>query len=289
MRHLSLVPFLLVTSACLSTDAASIASSEELAAPIVAAERSFAERHKAVPLKQAFQEYAAADGVAIRPDGVRNVQEDLAAWPDNDDKGSIGWWPKYAGAARSGDLGFTTGPATYPGGTAGGYFTIWKKQPDGGWKWVIDQGQGQNGNPPFSPPDAPVQIVPLSDVTPMDPAAAWKALLAVDTELGKAMAEDVRALATRLAPDAYLMGFGKAPATNAEAADRILSGRPTRIAMKPEGGGVSAAGDFGWTYGYGDWTDDKGKAKKGSYLRAWQRRSGGWRIVADNLNPFGRN
>lgn len=54
------------------------------------------------------------------------------------------WRPEYGTVARSGDLGFTTGPVTRRGapqagpGQSGRYFTIWRRQPDGSWRYVID-------------------------------------------------------------------------------------------------------------------------------------------------------
>ena len=58
----------------------------------------------------------------------------------------LDWWPNFAGVARSGDLGFTTGPATINGGKPGiFYFTVWARQPDGGWKWVFDGGVDADG------------------------------------------------------------------------------------------------------------------------------------------------
>ena len=54
------------------------------------------------------------------------------------------WRPEHGTVARSGDLGFTTGPVTPRGekppgaGQAGRYFTVWRRQPDGTWRYVID-------------------------------------------------------------------------------------------------------------------------------------------------------
>jgi ketosteroid isomerase-like protein len=58
------------------------------------------------------------------------------------------WTPLYAGAGRSGDLGFTVGEsvATFPDETGatvvsrGKYLTIWQKQADGSYKYFIDGG-----------------------------------------------------------------------------------------------------------------------------------------------------
>lgn len=281
----SLVPLCLVLTAACATAPRPV-DSAAAAAPVIEAERAFAARHQSVSVKQAFLEYSADHGVAIRPRGVVNVKQDLAGWPDNNNAGEIVWWPMFAGIASSGDLGFTTGPAIYGGKMYGGYFTIWEKQPDGSWKWLIDQGTGQTTVPPPSKQGDPVVVVPVSQVAPMDSATAKAELLALDASLGAAMAQDTNALAARLAPDAYLLGMSQ-HAMHGPAITAGLAQRPAQAAFKTEGGGVSAAGDFGWTYGTATWAEN-GTQKRGAYMRAWQRRSSGWVIVADNLNPFGR-
>jgi len=57
------------------------------------------------------------------------------------------WKPRKADIAASGDLGYTWGDWMFrpkhakAGDTAyGNYFTIWKRQGDGSWKWVLDGG-----------------------------------------------------------------------------------------------------------------------------------------------------
>lgn len=276
----------LLTAACVSAPPTKPVDSEEAVAPVIAAERAFAARHQQVSVKQAFQEFSADEGVAVRPDGVKNVKEDLARWPEREDAGFIQWWPAFAGVARSGEFGFTTGPASYGGGKSfSNYFTLWKKQPDGSWKWVIDQGTGQTEVAPVHPRGERVTVVPVSVVEPMEPGAAWKELLALDTALGAAMGADASALAARLAPDVRMLGFGQPPASGAVAIQAVLASRPSRITMKPEGGGVSAAGDLGWTYGYASW-EEGGAPRRGPYLRAWQRRPIGWVILVDNLTAF---
>lgn len=55
----------------------------------------------------------------------------------------ITWAPFEAHAAASGDLGYTMGNWKYvdPDTTMYGfYYTIWKKQADGNWKWSVDGG-----------------------------------------------------------------------------------------------------------------------------------------------------
>src|SRR5215510_512600 len=77
--------------------------------------------------------------------GPRSVAEFFRAQPPGT---SLTWRPVYASVAGSRDLGFTIGEAIRtmrgPSGAAfqrfGKYLTIWQKQTDGTWKFVVDGG-----------------------------------------------------------------------------------------------------------------------------------------------------
>jgi ketosteroid isomerase-like protein len=245
------------------------------AEPVIAAERAFAARHQQVSVKQAFTEYAAPDGVMVTAGGVRNALDFIGEWPDADDKGHIVWWPSVAGIARSGELGFTMGPASYGGGRAyTNYFTVWKKQPDGSWKWLIDMGTRKGVKPAGGPGD-PVAVAPIPAAAPKSDDRAWTEIEVLD---------EATPNAARYAPDAQAIGWEAAPLVGAEAIMASWSARPA-IATKTEGGGVSKAGDLGWSYGFANWTED-GKPKRGPYMRVWQRRSKGWVILVENIHAF---
>lgn len=56
---------------------------------------------------------------------------------------AITWAPFEAKAAASGELGYTMGNWKYADADTtmyGFYYTIWKKQADGSWKWSVDGG-----------------------------------------------------------------------------------------------------------------------------------------------------
>jgi ketosteroid isomerase-like protein len=80
--------------------------------------------------------------LVIGPAAVREFEEARGAGT------SLTWRPVDALAAESGDLGFTIGEyiatGRSPSGAAvqrfGKYLTVWQRQPDGGWKFVIDGG-----------------------------------------------------------------------------------------------------------------------------------------------------
>lgn len=274
MRRLQpLLAALLAVAACAAP--APPVDSRAAAEPVIAAERAFAARHQQVSVKQAFSEYAASDGVMLTPGGVRNALEYIAEWPDADDKGHIVWWPAVAGIARSGELGFTMGPASYGGGRAyTNYFTVWKKQPDGTWKWVIDMGTRKGVKPDGAPGD-PVTVVPVSTATPLRADPSWTELKVLD-----GAAPNV----ARFAPDAQAIGWEDAPLVGAETIAASWAGRPA-IATRTEGGGVSQAGDLAWTYGFATWTEE-GKEKRGPYMRVWQRQPQGWLILVENIHAF---
>ena len=64
-------------------------------------------------------------------------------WKDKPDTKEISWEPYKAEAATSGDLGYTLGNwklVSKDTTLYGNYYTIWKKQPDGKWKFIVDGG-----------------------------------------------------------------------------------------------------------------------------------------------------
>lgn len=73
-------------------------------------------------------------------------------WAGKTETKDISWAPFKAEAAQSGDLGYTIGNWKYVTKDStyfGNYYTIWKKQSDGQWKFVVD---GGNNTP--SPPNS---------------------------------------------------------------------------------------------------------------------------------------
>jgi ketosteroid isomerase-like protein len=67
----------------------------------------------------------------------------IKSWSEKPDFKNLSWEPYKAEAAGSGDLGYSLGnwkmvtdDTTY----YGNYYTIWKKQADGKWKFVVDGG-----------------------------------------------------------------------------------------------------------------------------------------------------
>ena len=64
-------------------------------------------------------------------------------WGDKPDTKDISWEPYKAEAAKSGDWGYSLGNWKFVSKDTvlyGNYYTVWKKMPDGNWKFTVDGG-----------------------------------------------------------------------------------------------------------------------------------------------------
>ncbi len=247
---------------------------------VVKAEQAFDAYTALHGFTHGFHEWSAEDGVSIGPKGPRPIHKILsdaiAKDPSERDAPSkLRWWPLRAAASQSGDLGWDLGGWKNGDDPNGGwYFTIWAKQTDGSWRWMVDTGAGK----------APLTQVPVAAALTTDAVSTPKSgtatadIEAADTALDGALVQaSPAAYLKALAADAIMGSADGVPAMDADA-------RTTAVAKRPAGAWqrdfikVSAAGDLGYTYGHaGD---------QGTYLRVW-RNDGktGWHIVADMFQP----
>lgn len=247
---------------------------------VVKAEQAFDAYTAVHGFTHGFHEWSAEDGVSIGPKGVRPIHkllsDAIAKDPSESDAPSkLRWWPLRAAASISGDLGWDLGGwKTGDDPNGGWYFTVWAKQGDGNWRWMVDTGAGK----------ASLTEVPAAGAVTTDPVSTAKSqtatadIEAADTALDTALASpSPAAYVQALADDAIMGGSDGIPATTAGA-------RKTAIAKRPAGTWqrdfikVSAAGDLGYTYGHaGD---------QGTYLRVWRNDGkAGWHITADIFQP----
>jgi ketosteroid isomerase-like protein len=98
----------------------------------------------------AFAAFVAPQGVVFSGSELVIGTDAVRALYDEQQRagGTLNWRPVYADAVESGDLGWTIGEYVFTGRGANGsvvqrfgkYLTIWKKQPDGEWRFVVDGG-----------------------------------------------------------------------------------------------------------------------------------------------------
>jgi hypothetical protein len=258
-------------------------------APVIAAERAFAARAAEVGVAASFMDFMAPDAIVFSPEVklARDVYGNRPSRPPKDGGVLLAWWPTFAGISRSGDLGFTTGPAEINGKRSVHYFTVWKKQAGGIWKWVYDG--GADSDPSKAPgPDAPVTLMAEGDAKPLAQATAFAQVQIAEARLARTAATDSQAAyRADLASDARVQGSPLPPATTPVSVTAELATRAKAIAFSPLGGEASKSGDLAWTYGDAKWADGRGH-----YVRVWRR--GGphsaneWRIVFDQILPVAK-
>jgi ketosteroid isomerase-like protein len=253
-------------------------------AEVAAAERAFAADGATMGIKRSFLKWSTPDAIVFSP-GPAKAHEVYGKAPDlkPGEKDELVWWPLWAGISRSGDLGFTTGPVEVKGKrTNFHYFTVWQRQPDGGWKWVYDGGGGGDGaNEPGT--DAPTRYLPTATVGSPSSAAALAEVRAIEAQIAaEANTDNPAAMLKRMAPDGRVHVPGLAPARDPAAFGEAFRTRPNAIAYRTQGGGASKAGDLAWTYGEADFVKD-GQPIEGQYVRVWQKRPDGWKIVYDQI------
>ena len=247
---------------------------------VIAAERAFAAYTRERGFRDGFLAHVAPDGFTFEPGPVQ-ARPRLEALPEGPAPGPpLFWWPQFAGVARSGDLGFTTGGATVPLR----YFTVWQRQADGGWKWIYD------GGTPLATPvgggesDEVVRL-PASTSAADSAEAALAEVAALEAELARAAAADAAAARLRLlAEEALVSGSAAGSLPGREHHSAELARQPARLEMRPLGAIGSGAGDMVFAWGQLRWSRD-GAPRWGHYARIWQSRAEGWRIVADVSVP----
>lgn len=117
---------------------------------VMQADRDFAAMAAAQNAPLAFRHYMAPDGAMLTdpvygPDANYDLQKNSRT--------VVEWGPVAGGAAASGDLGFTIGVATFTEPDTGmrhygKYLSVWRRQPNGEWRYVVD---GGNARPASSP------------------------------------------------------------------------------------------------------------------------------------------
>lgn len=257
---------------------------------MVKTEQAFSKMAEEKNTRDAFLAFIADDGLLFRP-GAVNGKKWMIEHPgpppkETDKKPLLAWQPAFAGMAASGDMGFTTGPweskadikDEKPQGY-GHFVTVWKKQQDGSWKFVVDLGisHPQSGGPQTLWQPADTNKTP--SFKPVDVAAATAELLTHDRKFS---------FASYASPDVRLYRAGNLPYIGKQSAVEALAKTKGQVAWQPIGGDVSRAGDLGYTHGTYELTDDtKNVIERGSYVRIWQKQGGMWRVVMDvtNVHP----
>ncbi len=116
-------------------------------AALMDADNAFSKMSEEKGMKNAFIEYIDSNGVLLRPNHMPIVGANAIDYliQLNDSSYQLTWEPQNAVVAKSGELGYTYGIYTLKPNSKdtilyGTYISIWKKQNDGKWKYILDSG-----------------------------------------------------------------------------------------------------------------------------------------------------
>lgn len=258
---------------------------------LVQMERDFAKAAATKGTRDAFLEFLAEDGILFQPGPVNGKNFWTGREPR---KGLLSWEPIFADVSKAGDLGYTTGPWEFrPNGADdkpvafGQYFTIWKKQGDGSWKFVLDR--GVSSEKPFA---TRILQFPLNDedstsAGKFDLGGGRASLTKLETEFSERSAKtgSSDAFDFYLAEDARLLRENVAPGVGKNAALNLISARQGTLTWQVTMADISASGDLGYTYGVFEFKSGTAAPERGSYVRVWKKQNGKWKVVMDVMSP----
>jgi hypothetical protein len=256
---------------------------------VVEAEYAFAASAKPLGTRGAFLKYLANDSILCTPAPVNGITSTTAGKPNSD---TLEWYPTHSHTAGSGDLGYTTGPWTYrtaDGKTEvhGTFLSVWRKQPDGAWRVVVDCG--------VSHPKPAVVPAGLKAPAPNSYAGvdvpdlrAWKDPVAAADERFTAAAAKGPAAALKefAAADVRVMAKGVSTVSGIEPAQALVNGQKLGTRWQHVFAGQSNDGMLGYTWGYIG--ADASEQPAAAYVNVWRRANAAapWQIVALSLQTL---
>lgn len=251
-------------------------------------ERAFAATCVAKGIRAAFTEYFAPDAIDFEPQPAR-AADSLSKNPDASAPFTLDWEPVVADASSAGDLGWDTGPYAITDRSEakkppryGWFFSVWKRQPDGRWKVAVDVGTKTPGS------SGPLRPATLSSPAQGEGRAPAGSRVDAEAERTALLARDRDSADAATAADLWLEGArlhrdGSLPVAGLHLI-AAQTGHRGPFRTTPAGGGVSASGDLGYTYG--SYAISGPSADAGYYARVWRKAAGGaWKIIAQVERP----
>jgi ketosteroid isomerase-like protein len=260
-------------------------SPAEAARAMVESERKFYQTGQEKGTRAAFLAFLADDAIVFRPGPVNGKE----AWGKRAETGlDLIWEPTFAAIARSGDFGYTTGPAKWKANKKdekflgyGQFVSIWKKQKDGAWKVALDLGI-ENPEPTGKPEALRIAVPEKETADTSKPAARRSSFQdAQNAFVALAKLDFTKAFREAASDGVRLYRDGSFPAIGKEAGTLLLGPEQAGIVIQIIKGDISSSADL--AYHYGTYSDTRPQgAKTGHFFQIWQiDTAGAWKLVLD--------
>lgn len=254
-------------------------------AKVAETEKSFARTAFEKGTKSAFLEFAAPDGIMFYPTAVNAI----TYWKSRDEsKALLSWQPSFVDISSNGVLGWTTGPWEYrPNGKTdapsawGEFVTLWQKQPDGKFRFVLDIG--------VSHEKAQVEGVEWKSPADIGKELNEQRMTAGDSANGFFQMTGQNSLSKAYksfaADDIRVLREGKMPILGKNAFLSELKKNKMSVAFTKRGSFFGAA-DLAYISNTYVLTRADKTVEKGNFVQIWKLRGGKWQIVLDLFNPI---
>lgn len=248
---------------------------------LVATERAFAGMGEENTTREAFLAYMGDSALTLH-EGSLTLAKPLWEKTPPLEGNNLRWAPDMADVSLSGDMGYTAGPwqllKNGDQAAAGHYATVWIRNEEGMYRFVIDMGVS------YTKPKQSLSPKVKTNSQAAQPGSEGRAdLLALDRSFlnmaAKGGGAEAYALsgteATRILREGKLpfAGQGGAKKAGAETAGMQFS---------PRGGRMASLGDMGYVFG-----QYQKEGKNGAYLHIWKHEEGeGWKLVLEVLGEL---
>lgn len=263
---------------------------------MVATERAFAQASAEKGTRDSFLMFIADDGILFRPTAVAGKKWMLEhPVPATENRPLLAWQPVFADMAAAGDMGYTFGPWEFKRSihdqkaVAFGHFaTVWKKQPDGNWKFAIDLGISHPQSAIPATPWVPAATVKSrTKVQDVPVTASREALMNRDRQFSEESAQQgaVAAFTKFAGEEVRMFRNDHFPFIGKAAISEALQGTTGVLTWQPAFADASRSGDLGYSYGTYEVKTDGVLSAKGNYMRFWKKQGGEWKVVLDVADP----
>ncbi len=266
-------------------------------AEMVETEREFARYSVAHGQPEAWIEYFTDDGVVFQPGpvNVKTVMRQFLPTP-NPAPNSIDWVPMRGDVSTAGDLGYNIGPWKITDHTKketdayGYFFSVWKKQPNGKWRVVVDFGirvPEANADHELKAPFTPVSAASGKSPATLSQEAARGWLIQLDSKFEKTGEAKLVDAYLASVDDEVTVLRSRIPPGGKDILRSVFSGVNAGLKLTPLKADVADSGDLGYTYGEYELRDNDTLKEKGYYAHMWKRDAkGDWKIVVSNFKPL---
>jgi ketosteroid isomerase-like protein len=254
---------------------------EEAGGELVRAETDYAKLALEKGFRAASMHVFADDGIMFAPGPVNGKKY----WEKQTEEPLLIWRPVFATIARTGELGYTTGPwelkkarTDEKAQAFGQYVTIWKKGADGAWKVVIDV--GIEHPQPMEPPGEVETFLPEFHI--FQPESVREKFENTERTFAELLSADAgAAVMAKASDDVRILRRGVFPAIGKMAAHLMLSSDHGKTKRIRAGGGMSGSNDL--AYSYGEYSTERTNVtEQGIYLSIWQLDlNSDWKLVLD--------